>query len=54
MMSLEKALNEKFKFNNKVENTFSNEYGHKKTMKEHLSTALHFRNIQDDIHPLFH
>ena len=23
-------------------------------MKEHLSTALHFRNIQDDIHPLFH
>ena len=30
LMSLVKILNEKFKFNNKVENTFSNEYGHKK------------------------
>ena len=29
-MSLVKILNEKFKFNNKVENPFSNEYGHKK------------------------
>ena len=29
-MSLVKILNEKFKFNNKVENTFSKAYGHKK------------------------